>query len=174
MLLPTALTKSWIYYILPFTVSRTFLLSGKRFLIENFTGVLIMNFTPDWESEIAQISQKIDVITQKWELFRKKQFYWRIFLQESWNPVKRRTVVIQNSVIKCYHEFQLNFLLTKVILPWFKIFYFLFFIVAFFIFHETTYNHVIKESYDFVQGDSSPWIIILSSLVVMSYVKTKI
>ena len=65
MLLPTALTKSWIYYMLSFAVSWTFLVSGKRFLIENFTGVLIMNFTPDWESEIAQISQKIDVITQK-------------------------------------------------------------------------------------------------------------
>ena len=46
--------------------------------------------------------------------------------------------------------------------------------VAFFIFHETAYNHVIKESCDFVQGDSSPWIIILSILVVMSYVKTEI
>ena len=65
MLLPTTLRKSWIYQMLPFTFSRTFIRSGKKFLVGNFTGVLIMNFIPDWESEIVQISQKIDVIAQK-------------------------------------------------------------------------------------------------------------
>ena len=26
--------------------------------------------------------------------------------------------------------------------------------ITFFIYHETTYDHVVKESYDFVSGDS--------------------
>ena len=45
--------------------------SRKKFLIRNFTGVLILNFITDWESEIVnqsclgQIRRKIDVIGQK-------------------------------------------------------------------------------------------------------------
>ena len=41
--------------------------------------------------------------------------------------------------------------------------------ITFFICHETTYNHVLEESCDFVSGGP-----ILSSLVVMSHVKTEI
>ena len=49
-----------------------------------------MNFIPDWESEIVQISQKIDVIAQKWELFRKKTVLLKDFFQASRNPVIKK------------------------------------------------------------------------------------
>ena len=42
---------------------------------------------------------------------------------------------------------------------------------TFFIYHETTYNHVIKESCVFVYGGSVPKAITLSSLVVMNHGK---
>ena len=70
MLLRTALRESWIYQVLLFIVSRDTLPIGNSFLIENFTGALIMNFIPNKESSIVnqsglQICQKIDVIAQK-------------------------------------------------------------------------------------------------------------
>ena len=46
MLLPTALKKCWIYQVLRFT-------NNLNFLIGNFTGVVIMNFIPGWESEFV-------------------------------------------------------------------------------------------------------------------------
>ena len=79
-----------------------------------------MNFTPDWESEIVDQAglqtncEKIDIIVQKWESFRKKtQLYWRIVFQASRNPVRKRKVskteiVMQSLAIKCYHEFHLS------------------------------------------------------------------
>ena len=54
MLLPTALRKSWKYQVLPFLSVGLFHLS--RILIGNFAGVLILNFVPDWESEILNQS----------------------------------------------------------------------------------------------------------------------
>ena len=52
MMLPTALSKSWIYQMLPFIVSQDISLIGNKVpLIGNFTGVAIVNFIPDWESE---------------------------------------------------------------------------------------------------------------------------
>ena len=56
--------------MLLFIVSRDTLPIGNSFLIENFTGALIMNFIPNKESSIVnqsglQICQKIDVIAQK-------------------------------------------------------------------------------------------------------------
>lgn len=51
MLLPNFLRKSWIYQVLPFIVIRDTLPIGNIFLVENFTGVPIMNFIIDWEPE---------------------------------------------------------------------------------------------------------------------------
>ena len=43
-----------MYQVWPIIVSRdTSPIWNKKFLIGNFTGVLIMNFVPDWESEIV-------------------------------------------------------------------------------------------------------------------------
>ena len=54
MLLPISLRKPWMYQVWPIIVSRdTSAIWNKKFLIGNFTGVLIMNFVPDWESEIV-------------------------------------------------------------------------------------------------------------------------
>ena len=49
MLLPNAFEKSAIYQVLPIIISTGHLID--RFLIGNFTGVSIMSFIPDWESE---------------------------------------------------------------------------------------------------------------------------
>ena len=47
-------------------------------------------------------------------------------------------------------------------------------VTTFFIWHETMYNHVIKELCNFVHGGPIPLAITLSSLVVMRHVKTVI
>ena len=76
-----------------------------------------MNFIP--ESEIVsqfgqQICQKIDVTSQKWELFRRrKAVSLKDFLKASQNTVRKRKfykakVVIQNSATRYYHEFHLK------------------------------------------------------------------
>ena len=79
-----------------------------------------MNFISDWEAEIANQSSlqtnssENYAIMQKWKLFRKKkQSQWRILFQASRNPlskmeVNKTKVVIQNSAMKCYHEFHVR------------------------------------------------------------------
>ena len=52
MLLPTVLRKSWIYQVLPFIVSQDTSPIQTKDPDGNFIGVLIMNFFPDWESEM--------------------------------------------------------------------------------------------------------------------------
>ena len=56
MLLPTALRKSWIYQLLSLLSVATLRPSEIKFLIGIFTGVPIINFILDWESEIANQS----------------------------------------------------------------------------------------------------------------------
>ena len=56
MVLPNALRKSWMYQMLLFIVSRDISQSEIKFVIGNFTGVSIMNFISDWESEIVHQS----------------------------------------------------------------------------------------------------------------------
>ena len=46
--------------------------------------------------------------------------------------------------------------------------------IAIFICHEITYNHVLEELCNFVHGSPVPSTILLSSLVVMSHVKTEV
>ena len=95
VLLPTALRKWWLYQMLPLIVSRDI--------------SQIRSKVPDPEFYWS-VDQKIDVIAQKRDLFRKTKLYWRIFFQASQNLVGKRKVchtkvLKQNSAIKCYHEF---------------------------------------------------------------------
>ena len=76
MMLPTVSAKLWIYQVLSFYCQfGTTHQSRTKFLIGNFTGDLNMNLIAGWESSSVneQIRQKIDVIEQKWELFRKRK-----------------------------------------------------------------------------------------------------
>lgn len=59
----TARRKSWIYQVLSFVVSRdTSHRTGIMLLVGNFTGVMVMNFIPDWESVIGnQSGQQINL-----------------------------------------------------------------------------------------------------------------
>ena len=57
-----------------------------------------------------QIFQKIDVIVQTQELYRKKAVSLKDFFQVSENPVRKgkvykTKVVTQNSATECYHKF---------------------------------------------------------------------
>ena len=62
MLLPTALTKLWIYQVLPFIVSRETLHRSRiKGLVWNYTGVPIMNFIPDLQSKIVKSSLQINL-----------------------------------------------------------------------------------------------------------------
>ena len=90
----------------------TFHRSGIKFLIENFVGTSIMNFIPDLNLKLyirmvcRQIRLKIDVIAEKWELFRKKKTVLvKDFYQKGQNPVSKKVykskVVIHSSAIKC-------------------------------------------------------------------------
>ena len=53
----------WIYQVLSFAVSRdTSHRSEIMLLVGNFTGVMVMNFIPDWESVIVnQSGQQINL-----------------------------------------------------------------------------------------------------------------
>ena len=53
----------WIYQVLSFVVSRdTSHRSEIMLLVGNFTGVMVMNFIPDWESVIVnQSGQQINL-----------------------------------------------------------------------------------------------------------------
>ena len=68
MLSSAASRKSWICQVLPLLSVGTLQVSEKKFLIRNFTEVLVMNFIPDWESEI--ISQYKDKLVRKLMLLR--------------------------------------------------------------------------------------------------------
>ena len=55
MLLPTSLTKLWIYQV-PLLSVGTLHRSGIKFLIGDFTGAPITNFVPVWEFQILNQS----------------------------------------------------------------------------------------------------------------------
>ena len=91
-----------------------------KFLIGNFTGGPIINFIPDWESEIVNqsglkthLSENLDYCA-KMRAFQKKIFSLKDFFQAIRNTVRKRILVyktqavIQNLAIKCYHEFHLK------------------------------------------------------------------
>ena len=63
MLSSAASRKSWICQVLPLLSVGTLQVSEIKFLIRNFTEALVMNFIPDWESEI--ISQYKDKLVRK-------------------------------------------------------------------------------------------------------------
>ena len=117
--------------------------SGIKFLIGNFTGVPIVNFIPDWESETVNQSGLQTILSKNWCCYAKVRAPWEkktISLKDFFSSklkyfkkvVYKEKVVIQNSAIKYYHEFYLRsrkdlemlilaasfILLTKIIFFW--------------------------------------------------------
>ena len=75
---------------------------------EFFSRLEIWNCTSVWSAD-KFIWELMLLCKTESSLEKRKQFHWRIFFQTSRNSVYKRVckakVVIQNSAIKCYHEF---------------------------------------------------------------------
>ena len=93
--------------------------SGIKFLIGNFTGVPIMDFILNWESEIvnqsglqANSSENWCFSTKNESSLEKKQFHRKNFFSNKSKSSKKRRVYrtkvsIQNSAVKYYNELHL-------------------------------------------------------------------
>ena len=119
-LLPNDLRNLWIYHLLPFNVIRD--ISPIRNKVpdrefcwsvdhEFYSRLGIWNCASVWSTE--KFVWKLTILRKnESSLEKRKQFHWRIFFQRSWNKVYKKVyktkVVIQNSAIKCYHEFHVR------------------------------------------------------------------
>ena len=85
--------------------------SRTKFLIRNFTEVLIRNFIPDWESKFVNQPDPLANFSENVYAFPKMRAVLvspKDFFQESGNllrKVYKMRAMIQNSGIKGYHEF---------------------------------------------------------------------
>ena len=78
----------------------------------NFIRVSIMNFIPDWESDIVNWAGMQINLSQNWYYYAKNKisfFFKKYSFQASKNPLRKKKVykmkvMIWNSAIKGYHE----------------------------------------------------------------------